>query len=285
MPGYSHGGNRRLFLSRYELCSATDNSQRVVTSLMDLSDACVAKIMISSMSGVERSRAYPAIYSTENLRSSYVNKGQAAKLKDEDSGFLRYQVVFGIFEIHGDEGEVKGSPLIRAVLGLRPHGDYNLQAGLLCEDQSLDYDFSAAAERAQAVCLKLESKQRTTEAMKQPKATSTTEATPQDQDLKGNLINRSSDAELGSRRSLFGPWTESTTSGTPSDSASRKRTKTPTPTLTATPTFDDPNKWWHRKLLNESVLVGQLMRDTRSTIADGEIFDYRGSHGSSVDSK
>lgn len=54
MPGDNHGGNSRPFVFRYELCSASYNSQRVVTSLMDLSDACVAEIVSSSMSGVER---------------------------------------------------------------------------------------------------------------------------------------------------------------------------------------------------------------------------------------
>lgn len=68
-------------------------------------------------------------------------------------------MILDIYEIHGDEREVKGFPLIRAVPGLRPHSNDDLQAGLICEDQSLDDDFSAAAERAQTACLKTESKQ------------------------------------------------------------------------------------------------------------------------------
>ena len=38
---------------------------------------------------------------------------------------------------------------------VRPYSNGNMRAGLLCKNQSLDYDFSAAAERAQAACMKL----------------------------------------------------------------------------------------------------------------------------------
>ena len=106
-------------------------------------------------------------------------------------------MVFDIYEIHGDEREVKGFrfPRIRAVPGLRPHNNHDLQARLICEDQSLDYDFSAAAERAQTACPKTESKQ--------PKKTSSTT------EVKCEHMTDSSTANaipirLGSRCSLFG---------------------------------------------------------------------------------
>ena len=81
---------------------------------MDLSDAWVVKIVASEMSAAERSRPYPAVFSTKNLRNNYVNKGQAGKTASGQGGLLRYQVVFGIYQMHGDEGATRGFPLILA---------------------------------------------------------------------------------------------------------------------------------------------------------------------------
>ena len=124
---------------------------------MDLSDAWIAKIVSSEMSGAERARLYPAVFSTKNLRTNYINKGHAGKTRGQDN-LLRYQVVFGVYQMHGDEGAAKGFSLILANTKARRHGNHELGAGLLCENQTLEYDFAAAAKRAQTVCDILESK-------------------------------------------------------------------------------------------------------------------------------
>lgn len=53
----------------------------------------------------------------KGLKANYVNKGQASKSLIKNSNELVYDVVFGIFQMHGDEGaesglstKVKGTP-------------------------------------------------------------------------------------------------------------------------------------------------------------------------------
>ena len=57
---------------------------------MDLSDAWVVKIVSSEMSAAERARLYPAVFSTKNLRTNYINKGQAGKTTSNQDNMLRY---------------------------------------------------------------------------------------------------------------------------------------------------------------------------------------------------
>lgn len=44
--------------------------------------------------------------------------------------------------MHSDEGEAKDVSLMMTVPESRPHSNRNMRAGLLCQNQSLDYDFS-----------------------------------------------------------------------------------------------------------------------------------------------
>ena len=155
---------------------------------MDLSDAWVVKIVSSEMSAPERARLYPAVFSTKNLRTNYINKDQAGKTTSNQDGLLRYQVVFGIYEMHGDEGAARGFPLILANTMARAHGNHDVGAGLVCEKQTLEYDFIAAAGRAEAARHELES--RTTEAESISQA-----AAPGNTSTRKRKLNAYSDTE------------------------------------------------------------------------------------------
>ena len=75
------------------------------------------------MSAAERARLYPAVFSTKNLRNNYMNKGQAGKTAN--GNVLSYQTIFGIYEMHGSEGAIKGLPLVLANATTRAHGNHD----------------------------------------------------------------------------------------------------------------------------------------------------------------
>ena len=159
---------------------------------MDLSDAWVVKIVSSEMSTAERARLYPAIFSTKNLRTIYVNKGQAGKTPSGQDSPLRYQVIFGIYQTHGDEGAARGFPLVLANAITRAHGNHDVGAGLLCEKQTMDYDFTTAAAKAETTRHELNS--RTSEAA-EGKPQSTGRKTPSKNPIRKRKLDANSDAE------------------------------------------------------------------------------------------
>ena len=58
-----------------------------------------------------------------DLHTAYLSKGQAAKGRDEESCLLRCQVIYGMFQMHSDEGEAKDVPLIITVSRLSINDD------------------------------------------------------------------------------------------------------------------------------------------------------------------
>ena len=60
--------------------------------------------------------------------------------------------------MHEDEGTARGFPLILANIMARAHGNHDVGADLLCEKQTLEYDFIAVAGKAEATRYELESR-------------------------------------------------------------------------------------------------------------------------------
>ena len=70
---------------------------------LDLSDAWVSKIVQSDLKREERNSRYPAVFSSKYLAAIYKNKGAPA-IHLDSRGEWRYDVVFGKFQLHGQEG-------------------------------------------------------------------------------------------------------------------------------------------------------------------------------------
>ena len=77
---------------------------------MDLSDAWVVAIVRSGISGDDRHRRWPSVFTQRILRAIYVHKGQAAKAQDKGSKHLKYIVIFGQNVMYGAEGATLGLP-------------------------------------------------------------------------------------------------------------------------------------------------------------------------------
>ena len=74
---------------------------------LNLSDAWVVKIVQSDLRKEDRYKRWPAVFSSRLLKTSYQNKGTASKHQDSTKQW-RYDLLFGNFEMHGEEGRNAG---------------------------------------------------------------------------------------------------------------------------------------------------------------------------------
>ena len=74
---------------------------------IDLSDAWVAKIVQSTLEPKGRNSRYPLVFIKESITSGYRNKGMASKAMDPSSKRWHYNVVFGNFQLGGEEGSTQ----------------------------------------------------------------------------------------------------------------------------------------------------------------------------------
>ena len=102
----------------------------------------------SGISGDERTRRWPAVFSTKGIRASYVHKGQASKGFDATSKTFKYTIVFGQENMF-DQEEASFNLLERVPNGTA-HGGTQTELGITAHVQSTDYDYDDAATRATA---------------------------------------------------------------------------------------------------------------------------------------
>ena len=105
---------------------------------MDLSSAWVGVIVLSDLNSQERRHRWPDVFSARYLNRSYLQKGRASK--SYQHGALHYDIAFGGFQLHGDEGRLAGliAELPRP-LGADYHRQHLLEKGGRCLVQSFGY--------------------------------------------------------------------------------------------------------------------------------------------------
>lgn len=119
---------------------------------MNLSDAWTAKIVETrSFTGSQRHQYWPQVFASKYLHQNYIMKGQPAKMdvKDDDGTKWYYKVVFGIWQLHGDEGEERDYPRdVSDHTNTTKHNNHNLHKGHLCFVQNSKYNFEKAKKVA-----------------------------------------------------------------------------------------------------------------------------------------
>ncbi|KAF6238673.1 hypothetical protein HO173_003179 [Letharia columbiana] len=119
---------------------------------MNLSDAWTAKIVEARhISGTQRHEYRPQVFASKALHQNYIMKGQAAKMDVKDNGGTKwyYKVVFGIWQMHGDEGEERDYPRDVSIhTNATKHNNHNLHQGYLCFVQNSKYNFEKAKKVA-----------------------------------------------------------------------------------------------------------------------------------------
>ena len=82
--------------------SNTDTISKFSPKGINLSDAWVVKIIKSDLASQLRIDFWPAIFNAKYIHRKYVNKGKASKICQD--GSWKYDIVFGVFQMHGEEG-------------------------------------------------------------------------------------------------------------------------------------------------------------------------------------
>ena len=59
---------------------------------------------MQAVSGEERNRRWPAVFTTKGIRVTYTHKGQASKGWDNKSKTFKYHQLFGMHNMYGSEG-------------------------------------------------------------------------------------------------------------------------------------------------------------------------------------
>ena len=126
---------------------------------MDLSDAWVVAIVRSGISGDDRHRRWPIVFTQRILRATYVHKGQASKAPEKGSKHLKYVVIFGQNVMYGSEGAALGLP---DKIDGTSHSTSATELGLMAQVQDINYDFDQAEEEATNARAKDKGKKRTT---------------------------------------------------------------------------------------------------------------------------
>ena len=73
---------------------------------MDLSDYWTVRVIKGDVPTKERSKRWPAVFSSKWLSSTYQNKGSPSKQYGVPNGKCFYDVIFGTYEMHGTEGNL-----------------------------------------------------------------------------------------------------------------------------------------------------------------------------------
>ncbi len=103
---------------------------------IDLSDAWVAKIVQSTLEPKERNSRYPLVFTKESITSGYRNKGMASKAMDLSSKRWHYNVVFGNFQLGGEEGNTQK---LSGKIDRKSTKKKDITLGVKCLVQNNDY--------------------------------------------------------------------------------------------------------------------------------------------------
>jgi hypothetical protein len=109
-----------------------------------LQDWHIAKILAANISGKEYIRCWPGDFSSKNahsIRNGRLPRGRAAKIKSPTDGKFYYAVVFGTYQLSGDEGGQVNGEIPIVVEGSDAHQSSTgerkkIGLGQLCEIQS-----------------------------------------------------------------------------------------------------------------------------------------------------
>ena len=83
-----------------------DSQDTLPPNDVDLSDVWVVHVLKANVRPVDRTKRWPAVFSSKYLANQYQNKGPASKRNDQQG--WAYDVVFGTYEMHGTEGREAG---------------------------------------------------------------------------------------------------------------------------------------------------------------------------------
>ena len=107
---------------------------------MDLADAWVIQVIISNLTGAERHKRWPKVFASKYLAKSYKMKGRPAKTLVGST--WHYQIGFGTWQFHGDEGEEQGFEYHIEPSGSRKvHQGHDVHIGRVCHVQNDRYDY------------------------------------------------------------------------------------------------------------------------------------------------